>query len=321
MRLTFLFYVLATGFLCAQSSLFDSVYRAPDTVVLTLTTPWKSLLRAKEDKEYQSLDLYVGDKVFPGRIRTRGNARLRACRYPSLLIKIKKDALEEQGLARRNDLKLVVQCNDSRSGESYLHRERLLYRLYQEISAYHHRTVPVLVATSTGDTLHAFLIETEEELRHRYAGSIVEGASVSTRGLDRDAYADLALFNYMILNTDWNIFNLHNVECLKVEERSLPVPIPYDFDYSGLVNTHYAQPQEGLGLASVRQPAYLGRNLEAEHLQLAGERFLAKSERILGILQAERTIDARHKAYMRNRLESFFQELREVETYQRLAAE
>lgn len=320
MHLPLLFFLLAAASLQAQSSLFDSLHRAPDTALLTLTTPWKDLLRGKESKAYQSLDLYVGGSVYPGRIRPRGNARLRACRYPSLLIKLKKDALEADGLARRNDLKLVMQCNDSRSGEAYLHRERFLYGLYREISDYHHRTIPVRVAVNSGDTLHGFLIETEEELAFRYGARLLEGASVSTRALDRDAYADLALFNYMILNTDWNIFNLHNVECLQVEEKTLPVILPYDFDYSGLVDAHYAVPREGLGLKSVREAAYLGRNLDAEQLQRAGERFLLKSERLLGLLDAERTIDDRHKAYIRKRLEEFFQELRDARTYQRLAS-
>ena len=320
MRFTLLFLILAPGILPAQPSLFDSLHRAPDTAVITLTTPWKGLLRAKEEKDYQSLDLYVGEHVYPGRIRTRGNARLRACRYPSLLIKLEKDALAADGLARRNDLKLVIQCNDSRSGAAYLHRERFLYALYREISDFHHRTIPVRVAVSTGDTLHGFLIETEEELRARYAARLLEGSGVSTRGLDPEAYADVALFNYMILNTDWNIFNLHNVECLQIADRTQPVPVPYDFDYSGLVDAHYAQPREGLGLSSVREPAYLGRNLNAAQLQRAGDRFLQKAERMLGILEAERTIDDRHKAYVRKRLEEFFRELRNEDTYQRLAA-
>ena len=321
MRLTLLLSFLVAGVLGAQHSLFHSLHASPDTAVLTLATPWKSLVRGKEEKAYQSLDLYLGGKVYPGRIRTRGNARLRACRYPSLLIKLKKDALEAEGFSRRNDLKLVIQCNESRSGAAYLHRERLLYALYREISPYHHRTIPVRVAVTTGDTLHGFLIEAEEDLEERYAARLLEGASLSTRGLDRDAYADLALFNYMILNSDWNIFNLHNVECLKVEERPLPVPIPYDFDYSGLVDAHYAEPRAGLGLVSVREPVYLGRHLSAEQLQEAGRRFLTRSDRLLAVLDAERSIDARHKAYMRDRLEAFFKELRDTETYQRLAAE
>lgn len=319
MRFTLLL-LCCGGCLFGQQSLFDSLYATGDTVVLRLETSWKNLLRAKDKKEYQPATVHLESLALPARVRTRGNARLRSCRYPSLLIKLRKDGLRERGFSDLNDLKLVVQCNDSRTGTAYLHRERLLYDLHAVVNPYHHRTLPIRMSVESGDTLSAFLIESEEQLEQRYRGQVIEEKAISTRGLHRDTYADLCLFNYMILNTDWNIFNLHNVECLRVDGSALPLPIPYDFDYSGMVDAHYAVPQEGLDLISVRQPAFLGRHLSEEDIRASALRFLARREQLLAIVEAADAVSDRHRRYMHNRLRAFFAEMEEESTFARLAA-
>ena len=60
----------------------------------------------------------------------------------------------------------------------------------------------------------------------------------------------MMLFEYMIGNTDWSTYALHNMELVRKEDGD-HLPIPYDFDFSGLVNTIYANPDPKLGIASV----------------------------------------------------------------------
>jgi hypothetical protein len=70
----------------------------------------------------------------------------------------------------------------------------------------------------------------------------------------------LALFNYMIGNTDWAVPGQHNVKLIKSLQvlSDKGIPVAYDFDYSGFVNTVYSVPVEELPIKSVMERYYLG---------------------------------------------------------------
>ena len=70
----------------------------------------------------------------------------------------------------------------------------------------------------------------------------------------------VALFEYMIGNTDWAVTVSHNTRLMlsKDDTLSKPYVVPYDFDYSGLVNTYYSIPDEKLEIETVTQRVYRG---------------------------------------------------------------
>ncbi|WP_116124555.1 hypothetical protein [Lewinella sp. IMCC34183] len=303
-----------------QPSLFDALHARKDTAVLSLETEWDQLLHTKSAKEYQPLTLSHGGQRLAGRIRTRGHARLRACRYPSLKVKLEKDALASMGYSVLNDLKFVVACNSGTAARGYLRRERLMYELHALVSSYHHRTVPVRLALPGGDTLPAFLIEAEEQLESRYGASRIAVERISTRAFERQAYANLALFNYLILNTDWQLRTLHNVEALRRGEESGYIPIPYDFDYAGLVDTDYALPRESLGQVSVQEPHFLGRGLRFAELRTAADGFLAQRESLENAVRDHPTLQERHRRIILRRLKTFFAQIANDRELERLAS-
>ena len=53
-------------------------------------------------------------------------------------------------------------------------------------------------------------------------------------------FLNMAVFEYLIGNTDWSAVGSHNVRLIKCKDYPLPLPIAYDFDYSGFVNAPYA---------------------------------------------------------------------------------
>ncbi len=76
-----------------------------------------------------------------------------------------------------------------------------------------------------------------------------------------------ALFQHMIANHDWSMrAGPKGDECCHNAKMISPargvaagaIPIPYDFDFSGLVNAPYATPPDILHIASVRQRIYRG---------------------------------------------------------------
>ena len=68
----------------------------------------------------------------------------------------------------------------------------------------------------------------------------------------------MAVFQYLIGNTDWSVRFLHNIKLIGGNENSILIPVPYDFDHSGIVYTNYALPAEELNLGSVRERRYRG---------------------------------------------------------------
>jgi hypothetical protein len=83
----------------------------------------------------------------------------------------------------------------------------------------------------------------------------------------------------MIGNTDWSVPALHNVVILK-EPGALPIVVPYDFDWCGLVNAPYAVPAEILPIESVRGRYYRGFNRPDEELQPILDEFRQRRDEI-----------------------------------------
>ncbi len=64
------------------------------------------------------------------------------------------------------------------------------------------------------------------------------------------ALDEFVVYQYLIGNTDRWISNLHNIK-LVTKTGVRPVPVPYDFDYSGAINTPYSVPHKSLSIKSV----------------------------------------------------------------------
>jgi hypothetical protein len=87
----------------------------------------------------------------------------------------------------------------------------------------------------------------------------------------------------MIGNVDYSILTLHNVIMLD-DVKGARMPVPYDFDYSGLVNAHYAIPAKGLPIASVRERLYRGPCKTEAEVNQALQPFRDKQAELLGLV-------------------------------------
>jgi hypothetical protein len=76
--------------------------------------------------------------------------------------------------------------------------------------------------------------------------------------------------------------SLHNVIMLDTA-RGARIPVPYDFDYSGLVNAHYAVPAKGLPIAKVRERLYRGPCKTEAELEQALAPFREKQAELLAL--------------------------------------
>tara|TARA_B100001758_G_C18010033_1_gene402585 strand:- start:224 stop:616 length:393 start_codon:yes stop_codon:yes gene_type:complete len=87
----------------------------------------------------------------------------------------------------------------------------------------------------------------------------------------------------MIGNTDFSVAYQHNGKLLFVDKKIMP--LPYDFDMSGLVNASYAVANETLGISSVRERKYRGFKRAQTIIDQVRDEFISKKSKIFEIIE------------------------------------
>ncbi len=253
----------------------------------------------------------LGDSQFNIEVRSRGNTRKRACRFPPLRLKVKKKELKALNMdSTFNDLKLVLQCRSNKDGAAYLLKEQLIYELQKQVSplAFHTRLIRLEIYSGEKleETLLAFLIEKEEEYAHRLNAQVLEAGRLNDAMVDREAYVNLCFFEYMIRNTDWQVSSRHNIEWVKLPDEEQVSPVPYDFDYAGLVHTDYAIPNSQTLIKEVTQPYFMGEDIKESEARLMAQHFLDKKEQLLATVRAFEHLSKSERRYFEDILNDFF---------------
>jgi hypothetical protein len=82
--------------------------------------------------------------------------------------------------------------------------------------------------------------------------------------------------------------------------------VPYDFDYSGFVNTDYAVPDEKLAIESVRERVYRGFPRTMEELNEVLDMFKKQKDSIYALINNFDLLNGRSKKEMCSYLDEFF---------------
>jgi hypothetical protein len=205
--------------------------------------------------------LNIKDQIL---IEVRGHFRRGYCYLPPLKLIYKKNP--DAAFYKLKMLKLVSACMPTKSDDQNLLKEYMIYKIYNMITdnSFRVRLLNMDYKDSSGTkktiTEHAFLVEDISQLAKRNGCDDWTDRKFPTERTDRRQMAIVAVFEYMIGNTDWSVPVAHNIKLIhsKTDSLALPIVIPYDFDFSGLVNTGYGAPDEQLGITSVRERLYRG---------------------------------------------------------------
>ena len=338
MYLRFLLYISATATLfygCKPDksqadsvlgqSIFDYIYDADDPT-LTLSGDLSHLLEmgtleAETGKErYYDASLSIahgGDtKSISTRIAKRGVTRKRICDLPPIKLKFKKDTLAMHEFSEFNTYKLVTHCIESL--EELVLCELIVYQLYNHMTdnSFRVKRVNMIYEDSSTEDISehvGFLIEEDQELAHRLDAELYEG---DIKSLDRKQYAEMVIFQYMIGNTDWNLTNGHNMKWIQQSTLPSPTPIPYDFDFSGLVNAPHASPHPSIPIENVRERLLQWRGKTKDELKEVGEKFIREKEYLLTIINDTQGLSPSRKTDMIEFLEEFYTDISSEEFYQ-----
>jgi hypothetical protein len=247
-----------------SSSLFDS----DEVIELNLLGDLKTVFKDRgDDPQYHSATLqYKADLKtinIPLKIKTRGHFRKISsnCKYPPILLNFKKSSTPKSSVFDGQDkMKLVTHCR----GEKYVINEYLVYKLYNLITprSFKARLVRVVfkdtVKNKSSIPYYGILLEEEKQMAKRNQSSSLEKIGLRPEVTQKEDFLKMAVFEYMIGNTDWSVQYQQNIKLIKTDSTSLPIAIPYDFDHAGIVRAPYAKPAPELQLSSTLQRRYRG---------------------------------------------------------------
>lgn len=254
----------------AQARATVPLFASDDPLEVTLVADFHTIrgdLSADPEDRAALLVLSGGDTL-EVELRPRGEFRRDPayCSFPPLRLDVPGRSADGTPFTGQDKLKIVVPCRLNReSYEALVLREYLVYRAYQTLTDASFRVrlarVTFLDTSGRDDTVTrwAFFIESAEALASRLGGELLdvpEGKVVRAGVLDPASATRVALFEYMIGNTDWHDSQIHNVETLVVGGRV--VSVPYDFDFSGAVDAPYAGPNPDLPVNDVKDRFYRG---------------------------------------------------------------
>lgn len=261
-------------------------------VEVHLTTDIKSLRSSKKKPVWQAaqIEMNFGDTLVikePITIQPRGMYRKENCDIASLMLNFKSASAPL--LSKLKKLKLVGGCQSNAASEDLLLKEYLVYKIYNTLSvmSFRVRLLRITYEDSRGKvksyTQYAFLIEDVKDMADRNNCKEIKAKKFATESMNRLHISFVSIFQYMIGNTDWAISNYHNIKLMVPLTDTLgrPYPVPYDFDYCGLVDASYAIPDENLEIKSVRERYYRGYERTMDELEPIIAVFKEKKETII----------------------------------------
>ena len=297
----------------------------PETPLeFTVSTDLKGLSKNKLKDEYQPADVIFNlwDTINISReirIKPRGEFRLKNCNNPPLRVNVKKTEEVFELLDGISKLKLVVPCKGSNAYQDYIFTEYLAYKLYNIITenSFQARLIKVDYFDTSDKVkpgeVYTFIIESEKALAKRRECISLDNEKVSARSLDPETAAVMYIFQYMIGNTDWSVPGLHNMKLLKTTDVTKPYPIPvtYDFDYTGIVNASYAIPGDHVSVETVTEREYMGYCLPDEYMDQAFSLFLEKESEVLAAVENFDLLSDNLKKKTSKYLEDFYHTIKD----------
>lgn len=228
-------------------------------------------------------------------IRIRGNFRRQYCELPPLRLNFRKSQVKGTLFRGQDKLKLVSPCQHGLESQQKLLLEYLAYRTLEILTDYSFGTRLIRLSYVDSDndlrswTDLAFVIEDEGDIAARLQLDRVTVKENRFEELDQPSTALAELFQLLISNHDYSVLQgpegeycCHNsVMFTRPESADKRIPIPYDFDMSGLVNASYAAPPHHLPIRLVRTRFYRGMCQPDDVLRDAVDHMLSKKEEIL----------------------------------------
>ncbi len=287
------------------------LFRESSPLTVAFSYSNKEMIKNTNDSTFLKTNLSFMDEKgvwdsLEVRLRARGNWRQKNCFLTPVKMEIKKDQRKKNVFKGNKELKLVMPCENSERGQDYIIKEYLAYKLYETITPFHFKSRMLQISYSD--------IKKRNEKAYEFVGFVIEDISEVTKRndgakfkktvhpLNHDGLASVQndFFQYLIGNTDFSSTYQHNEKLMFVKGRNA-IPVPYDFDMSGLVDAEYAVVSQiqgqGLGITDVRQRLYRGFKRELALFEEVRQQYISKKDEFMAILEEMKPLFKSEKAF------------------------
>lgn len=251
----------------------ERLFGPDEPLEFTLAADFKQVFRSRDTLNVKTHKATITVKdssgnpvTIPIEIAPRGHFRLRndVCNFPPIRLIFPKSGLKGTPFAGQDALKLGTHCQQrDKEYHEYPVREHATYEVLNMFTEASFRsrlaTVTYVPVGEEKDqiTRIGLLIEDEGDMSKRNAARIQTVRGGTFADMDPAQTALISVFAYFVGNTDFSVWSLHNVRLLATADGRY-VPVPYDFDWSGVVFARYAKPAPQLGIKTVQDRLFRG---------------------------------------------------------------
>lgn len=306
------------------------LFASNDLLHLTIKAPFGSITRGAVPEETAQPGTLTIAGAKPESLAVtlapRGITRRKKdiCPFPPLAVAFPEKPPQGSVFQGQKKLKLVTHCKPATSFQQIVLLEYAAYKLYNAMTpqSFNARLAQIDYVDASGKPLTTrlgFFIEDGDDMARRNGmveEKMPDRIPVST--LEPKAAVRYALFQNMISNLDWAMNAgpagagcCHNARLIGPKGATTNlVPVPYDFDYSGLVDAPYAAPAPVKPpVANVRVRRWRGFCRHNPEVEAQAAALLADQGRLMAVLDAIPDLDERTRNKAKTYLAGFFEQL------------
>jgi hypothetical protein len=280
------------------------LFASREVIRLTIKGPIASVAQGPADSEKTVAGSLTVQGATPETLAIsltpRGITRRRkdVCTFQPLRVEFTDKPAATSVFRGQKRLKLVTHCRSPAGFQQYLLLEYSAYRMYNVLTpaSFNVRLVSVDYADETGRPITSrlgFFIEDADDVAERNGLTRVRTTNrVPVAQLSPRDAARFVMFQDMISNLDWAMTAgpagdecCHNSRLIGAKDATSGfIPVPYDFDFSGMVDAPYASPPAEIPLANVRVRRYRGFCRHNAEAQAAAADLLTRRAALLAVL-------------------------------------
>lgn len=291
---------------------------------ITIQGPISNLVSNRKEVPRPGTLSMAGEAPYPIALTPRGITRLQGdvCQFPPLRVEFTRPPPAGSLFQGQRKLKLVTHCKRSDDFQQKVLLEYSAYRMYNVMTpqSFRVRLANIDYVDDSGKPYVSrigYFIEDFSDVAKRNGMSVAHmGALVPLQQIEPRSAARLAIFEYMISNYDWSMRAgpqgtecCHNSRLMSAGPGSLLTTVPYDFDFSGLVDAPYAGPPEGIPIRTLRDRNYRGYCVHMNEARAAAAEYSARRGELIGVLGTITGMSDRTRQGAASYLAGFFQDL------------
>jgi hypothetical protein len=323
MRLLFGIAAIAAASSAGAAQPATPLFASDAPIRVTIQGPIASLASNRAEVP-RAARMTVDGVTYPIALSPRGITRKTTdiCDFPPLRVQLTGAAPAGSLFDRQRRLKLVTHCKRAADFQQKVLLEYAAYRLYNLMTpvSFRARLANIDYLDDSGRPYVSrvgFFIEDfddvakRNDMRDAHMGSLVPLAQIDPLSGGR-----FAVFEYMISNYDWSMRAApkgeeccHNGRLLAGAANGLLTPVPYDFDYSGLVDAPYSTPPEGFPISNVRQRSYRGYCTHMAQARAVAAQISPRRAEFIGLFATIPGLDQRNQGRAASYIQVFFNDI------------